>query len=213
MKHDKSTFSRRKRTMEVSEVKLVDLARMPGPTHYLNPLKQARGDTAFHFGQAARKTGFEVPNHINPGPGDYGSTRMFDNKVVVDYSKRGGAYATASGFNINTSSLGKKTEKHTRLHSPTTAETKRINMILDGQLASTKNTGGKKRREYAHSTAEKHHTTQNSFGHRKGTLHALGTPGSSHAPLPSEYIYSQDPIQIQVIKRKKDKKNRKKMIE
>ena len=50
--------------MEVSEVKLVDLARMPGPTHYLNPLKQARGDTAFHFGQAARKTGFEVPKLI-----------------------------------------------------------------------------------------------------------------------------------------------------
>ena len=62
------------------------------------------------------------------------------------------------------------------------------------------------------SQTENHRTTQNSFVQRKGTLIA-GTPGSSQAPLPSEYIYSQDQIQIQVIKRKKDRKNRKKQLE
>ena len=87
LKHEKSTFPRKKRTMEVSEVKLTDHAKMPGPNHYLNPIKKDR-DTAFHFNHAPRLTGFEAPNHINPGPADYGRKRMFDNKMAVDYTKR-----------------------------------------------------------------------------------------------------------------------------
>ena len=89
--------------MEVSEVKLTDLARLPGPNHYGNPIKKER-DTAFHFGHAPRLTGFEQ-NQITPGPGDYSKKRMFDNKFAVDYTKKIGGYATASGFNNNALSM------------------------------------------------------------------------------------------------------------
>lgn len=69
---------------------------MPGPTWY-EPTKKERGDRFIKFGTAARRTGFEMPNHVNPGPGDYNNKRMFDNKVIVDYTKRGcnPGYATA----------------------------------------------------------------------------------------------------------------------
>lgn len=40
LKHEKSAFSRSKRTMEVAEVKLVDLAKTPGPSHYANPVEK-----------------------------------------------------------------------------------------------------------------------------------------------------------------------------
>ena len=87
-------------------------------------------------------TGFEAPNHINPGPGDYGRKRMFDNKIVVDYSKKSGGYATAMGFNNNSalsmqSSLGRKPRREARFHSPSEAETKKINKIIDNQISAT----------------------------------------------------------------------------
>lgn len=223
LKHEKSTFSRKKRTMEVAEIKLTDLARIPGPNHYLNPVKKDR-DTAFHFAHAPRLTGFEAPNHINPGPGDYGRKRMFDNKIVVDYTKRSSSgFATASNFNLQhnkssvQSSLGKKPHRETRFHSPTTAETKQLYKIIDSQIASAQDVQGtrKKKQQLNQSVPERHNTTQNSFNQRKGTLAGIGTPFSNNpTPIPSEYIYSQDPISIQVNKKKdRAKKSKRKMME
>ena len=93
---------------------------------------------------------------------------------------------------------GRKPNRETRFHSPTTAETKQLYKIIDSQIASAQEINPrKKKREHNQSVPEKHNTTQNSFNQRKGTLAGIGTPFSNHpTPLPSEYIYSQDPISI-----------------
>lgn len=100
---------------------------------------------------------------------------------------------------MGSSSLGKNTVKNTRLHSPTAVETKKINNIIENQIASAKNltTAKRVKREFCHSVGEVK-LTQNSFGgKRKATLHVIGTPGSSQAAqIASEIIYSQDPIEI-----------------
>lgn len=97
---------------------------------------------------------------------------------------------------MGSSSLGKSTVKNTRLHSPTAVETKKINNIIESQIASAKNLPKRVKREFCHSVGEK--LTQNSFGgKRKATLHVIGTPGSSQAAqIASEIIYSEDPIEI-----------------
>ena len=87
MSKQKSTFSRKKRTMEVGELKFSEIAAIPAPNHYKNTIMKDK-DNALYFNKAPRKTGFEAPRFSNPGPGDYGSKRMFDNKTVVDYSVR-----------------------------------------------------------------------------------------------------------------------------
>ena len=83
--------------MEVGEVKFSVIASLPAPNHYQNPIPKEK-DNAAYFNKAPRKTGFEAPRFSNPGPGDYGSKRMFDNKQVVDYSARLKGFSTASGF-------------------------------------------------------------------------------------------------------------------
>ena len=58
------------------------------------------------IGKAERKTCFELAKHMqNPGPGSYDQIRVFDNKRVVDYSKRISAsnsarHASSMGFNV-----------------------------------------------------------------------------------------------------------------
>ena len=41
----------------------------------------------------------EASEKQQPGPGDYGNKRMFDNKQAIDYSKRFQSSATNSGYN------------------------------------------------------------------------------------------------------------------
>ena len=65
--------------MEVGDVKFSVIASLPAPNHYQNPILKEK-DGAAYFNKAPRKTGFEAPRFSNPGPGDYGSKRMFDNK-------------------------------------------------------------------------------------------------------------------------------------
>ena len=66
---------------------------IPGPGHYSKEDATASQRTkgGNQFTKAGRVTYFdkvELASAKKPGPADYGKKRMFDNKQMVDYSKR-----------------------------------------------------------------------------------------------------------------------------
>lgn len=101
----KSNFGREKRSIDLEERSLEARALVPAPNHYTNLkevlLSKQQTNNGSRFSKAQRRTFFdaiEKQQEKMPGPANYERKRMFDNKQMIDYSKRFGQSMQA-GFN------------------------------------------------------------------------------------------------------------------